>query len=949
MKNNQPVTNIEYILKETESIVSKTDLKGVITYINPDFVRISGFTEHELIGQSHNIVRHPDMPAEAFADLWASLKADRPWTGLVKNRCKNGDYYWVRANATPIYENGKCIGYMSVRSKPSRADVDAHARIYSLIRNGQAGGLQIKDGKAVKPGLVSKLHLLEKVSIRTRMLVSLISMSVLLLGIGMIGLSGMAKTRDGLRNVYENGVVPTDQIHEIRELMLTNRLRITVALVTPTPDIIKINTEEVEQNIDKISVIWKEYTGNPHISAEDKILVDKFAETRKRFVVEGLKEAIKALRANDIPLANKIVVEKVRVLYEPAAEAATKILAMQTSDSKQEYEDALTRYENARMLMITANVLGVLFAIWALMILVRGLLNPLYKVIELLKSVAQGNYYNDIEAERQDEVGHLMDTLKAMQIRLGFDVADAGRIADENLRIRIGLDNVSTSVMISNPEREIIYMNKSVTELMRNAEADIRKVLPDFNASKLLGSSIDLFHKNPAHQKSLLENLKGTHRTQIEVGGRTFALAACPVVNKNGIRVGAALEWNDRTAEVAVEKEVANIVAASVKGDFTQRINMQGKEGFLKQLGEGINELMQTSDRGLQEVVRMLGSLARGDLTDRITNEYHGTFGQLKDDANATSDKLKEIIGQIKNATDTINTASGEIASGNTDLSQRTEEQASSLEETAASMEELTATVKQNAENARQANQLAGSASTIAEKGGAVVKEVVGTMSSINESSRKIVDIISVIDGIAFQTNILALNAAVEAARAGEQGRGFAVVAAEVRNLAQRSAAAAKEIKTLIGDSVEKVEAGSKLVDDAGKTMEEIVNAVKRVTDIMSDISAASNEQSQGIEQVNQAITQMDEVTQQNAALVEEAAAAAESLQEEAHSLTQSVSVFKLSEGQHTHATVTPAARASAKSAVKHVPAPVRKPAAGKPKALPNKSAGKDGGEWEEF
>ncbi|MBE0619750.1 MAG: methyl-accepting chemotaxis protein [Burkholderiales bacterium] len=255
---------------------------------------------------------------------------------------------------------------------------------------------------------------------------------------------------------------------------------------------------------------------------------------------------------------------------------------------------------------------------------------------------------------------------------------------------------------------------------------------------------------------------------------------------------------------------------------------------------------------------------------------------------------LADIIGQINTAASTITTASREIASGNADLSQRTEEQASSLEETASSMEELTSTVRQNAENARQANQLAASASEVAVKGGVVVGEVVDTMSSINESSKKIVDIISVIDGIAFQTNILALNAAVEAARAGEQGRGFAVVAGEVRSLAQRSAAAAKEIKALIGDSVGKVGAGTKLVDEAGKTMQEVVTSVKRVTDIMAEITAASQEQSSGIEQVNQAVTQMDQVTQQNAALVEQAAAAAESMMNQTESLKQAVAVFDL-------------------------------------------------------
>ncbi len=296
----------------------------------------------------------------------------------------------------------------------------------------------------------------------------------------------------------------------------------------------------------------------------------------------------------------------------------------------------------------------------------------------------------------------------------------------------------------------------------------------------------------------------------------------------------------------------------------------------------------------LQEAMAAANAVAAGDLDLHIVVRSTDETGQLMQALQAMSEKLAFTVSNIRQSSDTIATASGEIAAGNQDLSSRTEQQASSLEETAASMEELTSTVKQNADNARQANQLAETASSVALRGGTVVSLVVGTMGSINESSRKIVDIIGVIDGIAFQTNILALNAAVEAARAGEQGRGFAVVAAEVRNLAQRSAAAAKEIKTLIGDSVDKVEEGSRQVAEAGKTMEEIVGSVKRVTDIMAEITAASQEQTQGIEQINQAIAQMDQVTQQNAALVEEAAAAAASLQEQAGGLTQVVSVFRL-------------------------------------------------------
>jgi len=324
--------------------------------------------------------------------------------------------------------------------------------------------------------------------------------------------------------------------------------------------------------------------------------------------------------------------------------------------------------------------------------------------------------------------------------------------------------------------------------------------------------------------------------------------------------------------------------------------------------------LARSITRPLKQAVEVAQRVAAGDLTSAVEVKSKDETGLLLQALKDMNESLVKIVGEVRGGTDSITTASQQIASGNADLSQRTEEQASSLEETASSMEELTSTVKQNAENAKQANQLAAGASEVAVKGGTVVGQVVTTMSSINESSKKIVDIISVIDGIAFQTNILALNAAVEAARAGEQGRGFAVVATEVRTLAQRSAAAAKEIKQLIGDSVNKVEDGTKLVDQAGKTMDEIVTAVKRVTDIMAEITAASQEQSSGIEQVNQAVTQMDEVTQQNAALVEEAAAAAESMQEQAQNLTQAVSVFKLTQGEERAMVVAKAEKPAAAS-----------------------------------
>ena len=353
----------------------------------------------------------------------------------------------------------------------------------------------------------------------------------------------------------------------------------------------------------------------------------------------------------------------------------------------------------------------------------------------------------------------------------------------------------------------------------------------------------------------------------------------------------------------------------------------------------------RTTTRSMEQAVQLAQRVAAGDLTSRVEVNSRDEVGQLMLAMQDMSESLVKIVGQVRTGVDAVTTASTQIAGGNLDLSSRTEEQAASLEETASSMEQLTSTVKQNAENARQANQLVSSTADVAVKGGQVVGQVVDTMASIKDSSYKIADIIGVIDGIAFQTNILALNAAVEAARAGEQGRGFAVVASEVRNLAQRSAGAAKEIKALIEDSVGKVDAGGKLVDEAGKTMGEIVGSVKRVTDLMSEIAAASSEQSSGIEQVNQAVGQMDEVVQQNAALVEQAAAAAESLQEQASQLAQAVSVFKL---DGTGYAVQPVLRAQRDVAEERAPARLKsthKPAA-RPKML---AAAGGGGEWEEF
>ncbi|NVM76895.1 aerotaxis receptor [Duganella sp. SG902] len=519
MRNNQPVTNREVEVLEDQAIVSKTDLDGNIVYVNPYFTEISGFSEQELLGAPQNIVRHPDMPAEAFADLWSSIKSGTPWTGIVKNRCKNGDFYWVRANVTPIRENGRTIGYMSVRTRAERQQIARAEQAYKTIRTEANHRIRIKNGQVIEPGFGTLLSRLSHVSL-------------------------------GMR-------------------------------------------------------IW---------------------------------------------LATSVV----NVLQVIVCAAA-----LLNGTSAHNYG------------IFAATFFGLLINVFLWYTLRVSVLQPLDRALQGARAIAAGDLSSSFETEATDEVGQLLRALQQMN---------------------------------------------------SNLIATIRDV----------------------------------------------------------------------------------------------RVNVE-----------------------------------------------------------------------------TMAVATRQIAAGNADLSGRTEAQAASLEETASSVEQFSSTVKQNADNSEQANKLAQSASQVAVQGGEIVADVIATMDEINNSSRKIVDIIGLIEGIAFQTNILALNAAVEAARAGEQGRGFAVVAGEVRNLAQRSATAAKDIKNLIDVSVGKVSAGMAQVDRAGATMKEVVASVQQVTAIMKEISVASHEQSIGVDQVNSAIAHMDQVTQQNAALVEEAAAATASLALEAGGLTQAVSLFK--------------------------------------------------------
>jgi methyl-accepting chemotaxis protein len=598
-------------------------------------------------------------------------------------------------------------------------------------------------------------------------------------------------------------------------------------------------------------------------------------------------------------------------------------------------------------------LLGVAFAYWMQVRVSTHITRNLGVANQVFGELANGKFDNAIEVESQDELGELLQSLAKMQGGLAGRVeADRRAAAEERERavaaerIKQALDASSVNVVVCDDQFDVIYLNPAAQTLMRSAQADFARVSPRFEASRLVGMNVEVFYQDGARQRDVIAAARQATTAQFVVGSRTLQSTASPIFDSSGKRLGTVIEWLDRTQEVAAEKEIGDLVSAVSDGKLDQRISLKNKTGFFEVLATGLNGLVTAVNDVVSDLKRLVEGANEGDLTRSMELDGHsGLYVSIGSGINSLVGNMAGVVSQVKSMAAEVHTGAEEISRGNTNLSQRTEEQASSLEETASSMEEMTSTVKQTADNAGQANQLAMAARQQAERGGAVVGSAVSAMNGINDASKKIADIIGVIDEIAFQTNLLALNAAVEAARAGEQGRGFAVVATEVRNLAGRSATAAKEIKALIQDSVAKVEEGSRLVDESGKTLEEIVQAVKKVTDIVAEIAAASREQSSGIEQVNKAIMQMDGNTQQNAALVEEAAAASQAIVEQALLLNSIVSHYRIAASANVERS---ARRAKPQAAPAKIPAPAGKAPAPARQAPMRKVSGSDA-EWTDF
>ena len=609
-----------------------------------------------------------------------------------------------------------------------------------------------------------------------------------------------------------------------------------------------------------------------------------------------------ALRAGDVAGAQTISDKQSRPQRRELFERIVALTDYNVSKLNQEMDIINAQLARTKLLILALLALAVAIAAGIGWVIARGIARQLDTARQLSQAIARGELDSAVCTRSNDEIGQLMGDMLGMRSRIR-DVIDA----QNQMALRHEQGAISYRMNESAFPGDYGHMVKASNDLVASHIA-VKLRLVQIIQRYAIGDLSDDMERLPGEKAALTEAMD-TAKANL----------------------------------MAMNVQVKQLAEAAAAGDFSARGDAGHFQYDFRAMVQNLNAMMEVSDHTLGELSQLLQAIAAGDLSVRMHGEFNGVFARMRDDANATAEQLAGIVGRIQTAAASINVASSEIAAGNDDLSRRTEQQAASLEETAASMEELTSTVKQNAEHARQANQLAVGAAAVASQGGDVVSQVVTTMSGIETSSKKIADIISVIDGIAFQTNILALNAAVEAARAGEQGRGFAVVASEVRTLAQRSAGAAKEIKGLIDESVTRVSEGSVLVGKAGQTMQEIVTSVQRVTDIMGEISAASQEQSAGIEQVNQTVTQMDEATQQNAALVEEATAAARTLQTQANQLSATVAEFKLD----PHASApAPAALAAPLRAKPRSAAPAPRPA---PRLRSAASASAAEGQWQEF
>ncbi|MEJ0007393.1 MAG: methyl-accepting chemotaxis protein [Steroidobacteraceae bacterium] len=600
---------------------------------------------------------------------------------------------------------------------------------------------------------------------------------------------------------------------------------------------IQIYLGEIQQNLDAIS---QQLAAQPDMQPVVRATQAQLAGYQHIAATRILNSDKINISAADVYAAGTPVVRALQLLSD------SSYARMESALTQRAFDEATRR--NVTIAVAAIALVVAMLISWTI---ATGLRRSLGRAVAVFQEIANGRYDNDIPDGGADEAGQVLAGLRSMQATLRQQIEAERAAAAENTRIRQALDRVSTSVILADASQTIIYVNETGAAMFARTQSQISRTLPGFAASRLIGSTLDVLAAEAAQQHGFIQQLTGSQVQERRLGDCTFRIVVSAVIGRNGQRIGTVMEWTERTLEMAVESQMQSMLQAVIAGDLTQRLSLEGKSGFFEVLTRSVNQL---------------------------------------------ADNIAEIVATVKLAARDVYSGAEGISQGNVNLSERTVQQSASLETTAASVERITATVRQNAESAGRASALATSASDQAENGGGVVAQAVSAMSDINDASRRIADIIGVIDEIAFQTNLLALNAAVEAARAGEHGRGFAVVASEVRNLAGRSATAAREIKALIQDSVRKVNDGSELVTRSGETLGQIVASIKTVSGLVAEIAGASREQSLGIEQINQSVLQMDEFTQTNGSLVAQAAAASQTMAQRAGELNTMMERYQLDE-----------------------------------------------------
>lgn len=691
----------------------------------------------------------------------------------------------------------------------------------------------------------------KNLTVKVRLFLLIAFMILVMFSLTGLNLFALHQTNAGLKTVYVERTVPLANLAEIKALQTQNRLHFSNIAFEPEKAAQAI--EVILENKEQIHKLWEAYISNA-LTSDEKVLAEKYEASNKAFLDGAFNPMVEFIQKGELEEAQKIRSTKLKSLGNKLAKEIDSLVQLQKDLAKQEYENAQQRYTKELVVSAVMLAIGAILSVWIGTIIIKNLLRELggepNYAAQIVREVANGNLSVHVALQANDE-NSLLYSIESMRQTLSNIVTNTSTVMDDMARGELG-SQINVEV-----KGDFVKLKMSINETI----SQLRVTLFALN---------DIMYAlyNADFSKTISGHVKGKFKETLE----------------------HAMETQHSLREMLTD--ISHVMRNVAAGDINQRVVAEGR-GELLDLKDNINHTL-VALKSLTEIEHVVESLAHGDLTRTINSQYPGVFGNVTESLNNTVDSLKALIGEIKTSSDVIASVATEISMGNNDLSHRTEEQASSLQETASSMEELSSTVQQNTANAKEASEMIMGASTMAQKGVQAVNNVVATMGNINESSRKIVDIITTIDDIAFQTNILALNAAVEASRAGEQGKGFAVVATEVRSLAQRAAKAAGEIKYLIDASVHSISEGSKQVDQAGKTMEDIVSAIKNAVNIMNDIVMASSEQSAGIKQVYQAITQMDAVTQQNATLVEQAAAATNSLSDQTKRLSQEMTRFKM-------------------------------------------------------